>query len=43
MVGTSITKKEESKDGMCTHKETRIRGVVGIHEKGFSLDDDAKL
>ena len=28
---------------MCTHKETGIRGVVWIYEKGFSLDDDAGL
>jgi hypothetical protein len=43
MVGTSIAKKEESMDEMCTHKETGIRGVVGIYEKGFGLDDDAGL
>jgi hypothetical protein len=43
MVGTSIAKKEVSKDGMCTHKGTGIRGVVGIYEKGFSLDDDTGL
>jgi hypothetical protein len=43
MVGTSIAKKKESKDGMCTHKETGIRGVVGIYEKGFCLDNDAGL
>jgi hypothetical protein len=46
MVGTSIAKmpkKEVSKDGMCTHKETCVRGVVGIYEKGFSFDDDAGL
>jgi hypothetical protein len=43
MVGTSIAKKEESMDEMCTHKEMGIRGVVGIYEKGFGLDDDAGL
>lgn len=43
MVGTSIAQTEESKSGMCTHKETGIRGVVGIHEEGFGLDDDTGL
>jgi hypothetical protein len=43
LVGTSIAEKEESKDEMCTQKETGIRGVVGIYEKGFSLDDDVRL
>jgi hypothetical protein len=43
MVSTPIAKKEESNDGMCTHKETGIRGVVGIYENGFGLDDDAGL
>jgi hypothetical protein len=43
MVGTSIARTEESKNGMCTHKETSIRGVMGIYEKGFDLDNDAGL
>ncbi len=43
MVGASIAQAEESKIGMCTHKETSIRGVVGIYEKGFDLDDDTGL
>jgi hypothetical protein len=43
IVGTSIAKKDESKGGMCAHKETGMRGVVGIYEKGFGLDDDAGL
>lgn len=40
MVGTQT---EVSKNEMCTHKETGIRGVVGIYEKRFGLDDDAGL
>lgn len=43
MVVTSIPETEEAKYGICTHKETGIRGVVGIYEKGFGLDDDAGL
>jgi hypothetical protein len=43
MVTTSIAQTGESKSGMCTHKETGIRCVVGIYEKVFGLDDDTGL
>ena len=43
MVGTSVARTEESGNGICTHKETSIRGVMGIYENGFDLDDDAGL
>lgn len=31
------------KDGMGTHEETGVRGVVWVHEKRFILDDDTGL
>ncbi len=43
MVGTSIAKTEDKKDGICTHEETGIRGIMGVYEKGFALYDDAGL
>jgi hypothetical protein len=38
MVGKAISKPMSG-----THEETGIRGVMGVYEKRFGLDDDAGL
>jgi hypothetical protein len=30
-------------DGMGTHEEAGVGGVVGVYEQGFNFDDDTRL